>query len=55
MKLVLDIIFRMGVIEENQINMVTKKITRRKSKDKLPGVVLLDQVGIVNELYLLIQ
>ena len=53
--LVLDVIYRMGVIGGNQINMVTKKITRMKSEDKLPGVVLLDQVGIVNELYLLIQ
>ena len=36
-------------------HMVIKKIIRMKSENKLPGVVLLDQVGIVNELYLLIQ
>ena len=47
--LVLDIIYRMGVIEGNQINMVTKKITRMNSEDKLPGVILLNKVGVVNE------
>ena len=47
--LVLDIIYRMGVIGGNQINMVTKKITRINYEDKLPGVILLDQVGLVKE------
>ena len=47
--LVLDTIYRMGVIGGNQINMVTKKITRMNPKYSYQGGILLDQVGIVNE------
>ena len=37
------------------IHMVTKGIPRLNIEDSYQGAILLDQVGIVNELYLLIQ